>query len=144
MLLITSLCVVACTEEPADPHAGQPVTQRRAILKQISGTMEQMSLVLRDRKNYEPQEFAANAAELNRLASTPWSHFPAGSDYSPSHARDEVWDNPDEFKHQQQRFEDSTKNLQIAAQSHNMAEIRVAHDAVIRNCRACHAKFYRN
>jgi len=144
ILVVAMLALTACNHESADEHPGQPVTQRRALFRKIGHTLEQMGLVLRDRKDYDPQEFSANALELNRLASLPWVHFPAGSDYSPSHAKSVIWSEPDAFKEMQRSFENSTARLLIAAQSHDMVAIREAHDLVVKSCRACHDKFHRN
>lgn len=144
ILFLTLLGLTACNHESADDHPGQPVTQRRALFRKIGHTLEQMGLVLRDRKDYDPQEFSANALELNRLSSLPWVHFPPGSDYSPSHAKSAIWKEPDAFKEMQQTFEISTARLIIAAQSHDMVAIKDAHDLVVKRCRACHDKFHRN
>jgi hypothetical protein len=71
-IVVVSIGILtACNHESADEHPGQPVTQRRAIFRRIAHSLEQMGLVLRDRKDYDPQEFSANAMELNRLASEP-------------------------------------------------------------------------
>ena len=144
ILVVTLLGLAACNHESADDHPGQPVTQRRALFRKIGHTLEQIGLVLRDRKDYDSQEFSANALELNHLSSLPWVHFPPGSDYSPSHAKSVIWSEPDAFNEMQQSFENSTARLLIAAQSHDMVSIREAHDLVVKSCRACHDKFHRN
>lgn len=137
-------CVLAgCGGDWDDAHPGQPVTQRRALFRKIASVTEQMGLVLRDRKDYDPQEFAHNARELHTLSTAPWAHFPPGSDYSPSHALPAVWARAEDFRKHQQDFEGATAQLDAAASAQDMARIRSAHDAVIRSCRACHEIFHR-
>jgi cytochrome c556 len=144
ILVVTLQGLTACNHESTDDHPGQPVTQRRALFRKIGHALEQMALVLRYRRDYDPQEFSANALELNRLASLPWVHFPSGSDYAPSHAKSVIWSEPDAFKEMQQLFENSTARLLNASQSHDIVAIREAHELVVKSCRACHDKFHRN
>ena len=65
----------SCNNEPKDTHTGQPVTKRKAVFKQIMRTLEPMGMVVRDRQDYDRQEFLASARELKQLASQPWSYF---------------------------------------------------------------------
>lgn len=121
ILVVTLLGLTACNHESADDRPGQPVTQRRALFRKIGHALEQMGLVLRDRKDSDSQKLSATALELNRLATLPRAHFPPGSDYSPSHAKSVIWSAP---------------GFVVA--------IREAHDQVVKSCRACHDKFHRN
>ena len=143
-LAVVALTVSACTEQAADGHPGQPVTQRRALFKDISRALEQMGMVLRERKAYDPQEFTANAIELDRLSTLPWAHFPPGSTYSPSHAKSEVWSEPETFKEMQLAFERATQQLLLASRAQDLAAIREAHALVVKRCRSCHEKFHHN
>jgi len=63
------LALSACNDEPKDTHPDQPVTQRRALFKQFTRTLEPMGLVARDRKDYNAREFNISALELQKMAS---------------------------------------------------------------------------
>lgn len=136
-----TLALTACNDTPEDTHPGQPVTQRKAVFKQIMRTLEPMGMVARDRKDYDRQEFLASAEELKQLATQPWAYFTPDSNYPPTRAKIEVWQQPSEFKQAQQNFVTATDKLTLAAQSGNLELIRPAVKEVEKSCKACHDKF---
>ncbi len=140
-VLMTALLLTACSNEPQDTHPNQPVTKRKAIFKQMLRTLEPMGMVARGREDYERQAFLSGAKELKQLATEPWAHFTPDSNYPPTRAKPEVWQQPSEFTQAQHKLEGSTDQLVKAAESGNMALIRPALNNVEENCKSCHQQF---
>jgi cytochrome c556 len=131
----------ACSGPADDTHPDQPVTKRRAIFKQFTRTLEPMGMVARDRKAYNPQEFAASALELQKLAAQPWVFFTADSNYPPTRASPQVWKKPLEFKQAQEDYQTSVRQLVESVRIGDLAVIRAATNDVQRSCKACHDQF---
>jgi len=143
-LLVTSaglLFLGGCSGEAKDTHPDQPVTQRKAIFKQFTKTLEPLGMVARSRKDYNPREFTTHAVELQRLSSQPWGLFTADSNYPPTLAKPAVWAKPDEFKRAQDQFQQAVAGLVQASGGSDLATIKTAVDGVQRSCKGCHDQF---
>lgn len=139
--IMATLILTACSSEPQDTHPNQPVTKRKAVFKQMMRTLEPMGMVVRAREDYNRETFLASAQELRQLATEPWMHFTTDSNYPPTRAKPEVWQNPAEFSQAQKKLEESTEQLLKAAESGNMALIRPALNSVEESCKSCHQQF---
>ena len=139
--LVASLTLTACSGEAKDTHPDQPVTKRRAILKQFTKTLEPMGLVARDRAAYNPREMNLNALELQKLSMQPWPLFTADSNYPPTRAKPAVWSNPTEFKDAQQDYQVKVGELVKASQSGDLDAVKASINAVEKSCKACHTQF---
>ncbi|NQD95298.1 cytochrome c, partial [Pseudomonas sp. CrR25] len=92
-LLFACLALSACGG--VDPNS--PLGKRQAIFKQMLKTSEDLGGMLRGRIAFDEQRFVTGAAELDRLARTPWQHFPAVKEEADSSAKDEVWQRQAQF-----------------------------------------------
>ena len=142
-LAVVSACLAlsACNGEPKDTHPDQLVTQRRAIFKSFTRTLEPMGLVARDRKDYNPREFNVSALELQKLARQPWPLFTPDSNYPPTHAKPEVWLQAAEFKAAQADYLNRVDQLVAAAQGSDLALIKNSVNEVQKSCKSCHTQF---
>lgn len=138
---VAALSLTACSNEPQDTHPNQPVTKRKAIFKQMLRTLEPMGMVVREREDYERQSFLSGAKELKQLATEPWVHFTPDSNYPPTRAKPEIWQNQAEFIQAQNKLKGSTDQLVKAAESGNMTLIRPALNNVEESCKSCHQQF---
>jgi cytochrome c556 len=142
LLALTSVLILsACSSEVKDTHPNQLVTQRKAIFKQFTKTLEPMGMVARGRKDYNPREFNINALELQKLTSQPWALFTADSNYQPTLAKPAVWEKPAEFKLAQDKFQVTIASLVQASQGSDLDTIKSAVDAVQKSCKGCHDQF---
>jgi len=142
LLAITAVLMLAsCNNEPKDTHPGQPVTKRKAVFKQILRTLEPLGMVVRNRQDYDQQEFLAGSQELKRLASQPWIYFTPDSNYPPTRAKPEVWQKPADFTQAQQKFQSLVEQLVKAAGSGNLDTIRPVLNDVEKSCKSCHNQF---
>ncbi len=142
-LILAALTLTACDSEPKDTHPDQLVTKRRAVFKQFTRTLEPMGMVARDRKPYNSSEFMISALELQKLSSQPWPYFTADSNYPPTHAKPEVWQEASKFKAAQDEYLTKVNQLVAAAQSGDLGVVRTAVDTVQKSCKSCHDT-YRN
>lgn len=136
------LTLGGCSREAAkDTHPQQWVSQRQAVFKQFTRTLEPMGLVARDRQPYVAASFTASALELQRLATQPWVHFTPESNYPPTRAKPAVWQEPVRFEQAQDEFKTAVDQLVVAARAGDLAVIRQAVESVQGSCKSCHTDF---
>ena len=138
---LAALSLSACNDEPKDTHPDKLVTQRRALFKQFTRTLEPMGLVARDRKDYNAREFNESALSLQKLATQPWPLFTADSNYPPTHAKPEVWLQAAEFKAAQDDYLSRVNQLLAAAQGSDLGLIKRSVNDVQKSCKSCHTQF---
>jgi cytochrome c556 len=138
---LAALALSGCNDEPKDTHPDKLVTQRRAIFKQFTRTLEPMGLVARERKDYNAREFNESALALQKLARQPWPLFTSDSNYPPTHAKPEVWSKAPEFKAAQVDYLTRVDQLAAAAQGSDLALIKSRVNEVEKSCKSCHTQF---
>jgi cytochrome c556 len=138
---LAALALSACNDEPKDTHPDKLVTQRRALFKQFTRTLEPMGLVARDRKDYNAREFNESALALQKLATQPWPLFTADSNYPPTHAKSEVWQKAADFKAAQDDYLARVSQLVAAAQGSDLALVKNSVNDVQKSCKSCHTQF---
>lgn len=141
LILLACFALASCGHAEKDTHAGQPVTKRKLVFKQILRNFEPMGLMVRGRKPYEKDRFLQYAVELQTLSTQPWKYFTPDSNYSPTRAKIEVWQKPAEFKQAQQTFIAASAQLAEGAKAGNMDVIRANYGKVADSCKACHRDF---
>jgi cytochrome c556 len=137
-----ALCLLAgCSETVEDTHPQRWVSQRQAIFKDFTRTLEPMGLMARERQAFDAAAFTRAAQALQQRSRDPWALFPADSNYAPTKALPAVWARPAEFERAQQAFTESVQRLSQAAQAGSLAAVQPAVDDVQRRCKACHDQF---
>lgn len=133
--------LAACSERAKDTHPQRWVSQRQAVFKDFTRTLEPMGLMARERKPFQTAEFQAAAQALQQLSTKPWPLFAADSNYAPTKARPSVWAQPAVFQQAQQAFQASVAQLVQAAQAGTLSAARPAVEQVQQRCKACHDQF---
>ena len=141
VVVFLCLALSACGSGETDTHAGQPVTKRKQAFKEILRTFEPMGLAIRGRAKYDKQQFLEQAVALQALSNKPWQFFTPDSNYSPTRAKAEIWQKPEEFKQAQQKFVKATEQLTLNAKGDDWDAIRKSFDSVEESCKACHRDF---
>jgi len=139
--LIVLLGLSACSERAKDTHPQRWVSQRQAVFKDFTRTLEPMGLMARERKPFQAAEFQAAAQALQQLSTKPWPLFPADSNYAPTKAQPAVWVQTADFQRAQQAFQTSVAQLVQAAQTGTLTAARPAVEQVQQRCKACHDQF---
>jgi len=142
-MLLVALGLTACGE-PEDTRPGQPVAHRRAAFKEVLKVTEPMGVMLRDETTFDAKRFATLAQRLNAVRDGPWGYFGDGTQYPPSHAKDDVWNDPAKFAAAKQSFFDATDRLAAVAGKADEAQAVMAYGALENTCRNCHKAFKRD
>ena len=129
-----------CNAHVEDTRPGQPVKTRQVAFQEILKVFEPMGVMLRT-DTYEPDRFAALAAELTTKRERPWAHFSADTYYPPTKAKEAVWTEADEFERKKQAFIAATEQLNVAAQTKKMEVANKAYFEVYDTCKSCHSQF---
>lgn len=134
-----ALLLTACGE-PADNRPGQPVSQRRAAFKKILLAFEPMGVQLRE-KQYNADQFIAQANALAQVKDGPWSHFGPDTNYPPTHAKPALWNDAARFDAERKTFLAAVDGLVLVASSRDEKKVTTAYEAVHESCRSCHKAF---
>lgn len=140
LLSLTAMLALAACGQPEDTRPGQPVKKRQDAFKSILLSFEPMGKMLRA-DQYDPDKFAALAAELVQKREAPWAHFGPDTLYPPTKAKAAVWEKPADFEKERQGFFAATDELQAAAQTRDQAKVQAAYDKVQASCKSCHRGF---
>jgi cytochrome c556 len=139
--LACSLLLGGCGDSVKDTHPQQLLSQRQAIFKKMTKTLEPLGMVARGHKDYVRGQFVEGAQELKDLSSQPWVFFSADGNYPPTKAKPEVWSQPAEFKQATDDYLASVDKLVEVSGSADMPGISAAVDAVETSCKSCHDQF---
>ncbi len=139
--LAALLALAACSDRVKDTHPQRWVSQRQALFKDFTRTLEPLGLMARERQAFDAAAFRAGAQRLQVLATQPWPLFTADSNYPPTLAQPRVWQQPDDFLKAQQDYLASVDQLVQAAQQGSLAAAKPAVEQVQQRCKACHDQF---
>ena len=139
-MALAGTMLTGCGPHP-DTHPGQPVTKRKIIFRSMLRSFEPLGMVIRGRADYDRATFLKHAIDLDGLAKQPWSYFGPGSYYTPTRARQTVWQFPARFKTRQQQLMEATGVLARVSQAGNLDAIRPAYERVVQACNNCHNEF---
>ena len=138
--LLVLLTLTACSGPVEDTRPGQPVKHRQEAFKAMLRSFEPMGTMLRSDR-YQADEFARLATELLSLREAPWAHFTPDTNYPPTKAKAAVWERPQAFEAERQKFFELTDALALAAQTRDKASVQAAYDKVHASCKSCHTDF---
>ena len=133
--LMTPIQSVAQEEEV--PPA---VEYRQSVMSAIAANRALLSAVVDDEFPYR-NHLLAHAVSLNRLAVMTADIFPAGSGGDTSRAKDEIWEDEEEFKAVVTAFQDASSELLESVYTGDLNAIQDAIGSVGRTCSGCHRPF---
>ena len=145
LLACLSLVVVlpllgACSGEVEDTRPGQPVKTRQAAFKDIIRSFEPMGVMLRTNA-YDADKFLTLATAVVEKREAPWAHFGPDTNYPPTKATPEVWQQPEKFEQARQAFITATDTLLTAAQTKDRKQLEAPYKAAYEACQDCHKTF---
>jgi cytochrome c556 len=141
------LLLIACGEVE-DTRPGQPVARRQAAFRAMLKHFEPMGIQLRERR-YVADVFRQHAEKLAELKDAPWAHFGADTQYPPSKSNDRLWQEPEIFAAERERFISAVEALRLAAQEappeaeQAIGALQTAYAPVEASCRSCHKRYKR-
>ncbi len=134
ILIITT--ELAAQEEEVPPA----VEYRQSVMSAIAANRALMSAIVDDEVPYR-NHLLAHATTLNRLAVLTGDIFPAGSGGDNTRAKDEIWEDTEEFKTAVTAFQDASADLLDSVYAGDLNAIQDAIGSVGRTCGGCHRPF---
>lgn len=139
-LVVTLPLLSACSGEVEDTRPGQPVKTRQQAFKDIIRSFEPMGVMLRS-NTYDADKFLVLANEVVARRDAPWNHFGPDTNYPPTKATAEVWQQPEKFEQARQAFFAATDQLLAAAQTKDRKQLEMPYKAAYESCQDCHKTF---
>lgn len=139
--IIAGFILSACGNQsaPANPK-GSISEERTTAFKAFMPDFSSMKKMVGGEEAFEVEKFKAAAAQFAIDAKVPFEHFqndPNGNgDSLPA-----VWDKPDAFKAEQDKFLAAVEKLNAAAQTGKLEDIKVAFGETGASCKSCHESF---
>lgn len=131
----------AGSAQTSDASAAQDqVKAREDVMKNWKDAMGAMKDMVKEPNTFNTDVFKEHAQYLANSADEPWQYFSDSAQKGDSLAA--VWDNPEEFKAEIEKFKTATSELNAAAQSATSAEqVQDAFGKVGASCKSCHENF---
>jgi len=143
-LTVFALSVAIAPMAQADSHGGAgAIKYRQAVMKAVGGHMGAMATILGGAGG-NMADFKGHAHAMAELAKISQNIFPEGSDQMAGNtgAKNEIWDQPAEFKKVLTAFASNAGALAKAAESGDKGQIGAAMGALGKgSCKACHEGF---
>lgn len=137
--LMTPIQSVA-QEEEEEEEVPPAVEYRQSVMSAIAANRALLSAVVDDEVPYR-NHLLAHAVSLNRLAVMAADIFPVGSGGDTSRAKDEIWEDEEEFKAVVTAFQDASSELLESVYTGDLNAIQDAIGSVGRTCGGCHRPF---
>lgn len=132
----------ASTSPAADGGKGDLSESRTAAFKSFMPTFSTMRKMANGDQAFVPEEFKAKAEQFTKEAREPFEYFqndPKGN----GDALPAIWQKPEEFKAEQDKFLAAVDKLNAAAQAAKLDDIKAAVGEVGVSCKTCHDAFRR-
>ena len=123
--------------------------QALALIKERHANYEKIGKAMRAAKKgidgNDPAAVKQAAATVNELAPQAATWFPAGSgpEAGKTHAREEIWQKPEDFDRKMADFRQAAARFAQVASTGDMAQSKAAHADLGRTCKSCHDEFKR-
>lgn len=140
LVLVPALLLAGCGEEVKDTRPGQPVKTRQEAFKDLLRSFEPMSKMMKEGR-YDADEFAQMSTDFMAKRDAPWSHFGPDTNYPPSKANPEVWQDAAAFERAKHDFFASSDALNVAAQARDKTRVENLYSRVYDTCKSCHDSF---
>ena len=114
---------------------------RQSAMKLIGYNFASIGAMVNDKKPYNKDEAARNAANVEALASQPWEFFVAGSDKGDTKAKAEVFKESDKFKAASDKLQAEAAKLAQVSKSGDMAALKTQFGATAQACKNCHDNY---
>ena len=135
--------VAAFAASVALAHEGATgvVAERMDVMKTMGQHLKALSDMLKGREPFDGEAARLHANALSENCHKAHEMFPAGSGGHHSRALLSIWEKPEDFEAQMQRFHDATEALASAAGSLEVSDLVQPLAEVERACAGCHEVF---
>lgn len=138
--LLGALALVSPTGATAQDDASPMVEYRQSVMQGLAAHQCAVTAIVDAEVEYR-SHILAHATALQRLAVMATDIFPEGSGGDDSNAKDEIWQDTDEFREVLKGLQDATSGLLDAVYAGDIGAVEEAVTAVSGSCRNCHTAF---
>ncbi len=140
ILGVSNLMVVTQLMAQEEEEVPPAVEYRQSVMSAIANSRAMLSAVIDDEVPYR-NHLLAHAVSLNRLAVITGDIFPAGSGGDNTRARDEIWEDEEDFKTAVTAFQNASSELLESVYTGDLNAIQDAIGSIGRTCGGCHRPF---
>ncbi|ABP33694.1 c-type cytochrome [Polynucleobacter asymbioticus] len=134
-----ALTISASTTFAQFQNADKAVEYRESVMTVIGTHFGRIGAVVKGDVPYNKDEVAKNAAIVAMMSTLPWQAFGPGTEGGK--AKPEVWSDNAKFKAAAEKMQLAAANLNTAAQSGDLDNIKKAFGATGQACKGCHDDF---
>lgn len=137
-------CLAATIPLTANAQFAKPedaIKYRQSAFALMGAQMSRIGAVTKGEVAFKPEDVKKSAALISTLSSLPWEAFGPGTEGGK--AKPVIWKEMDKVKSGADRFMKAAADLDAAAKSGNLDQIKKAFGATGQACKACHDD-YRN
>ena len=138
--LAASIILIAASPAFAQFQKAEDAIKYRQSVYSVMGThFGRIGAVVKGEVPYNKEDVAKNAAIVATLSTLPWQAFGPGTEGGK--AQPAIWTEAAKFKAGSEKMQTAVAELNQAAQSGNLDNIKKAFSATGQTCKACHDDF---
>jgi cytochrome c556 len=139
-MLATSIILIAASPAFAQFQKPEDAIKYRQSVYSVMGThFGRIGAVVKGEVPYNKEDVAKNAAIVATLSTLPWQAYGPGTEGGK--AQPAIWTEAAKFKAGSEKMQTAVTELNQAAQSGNLENIKKAFSAAGQTCKACHDDF---
>lgn len=135
---VAAAATVSTTTQAADVKA--QIKHREATMEAIAGHFTAIMSTMKDPGEFA-QDYQFHAESIARLSRIAAKTFPEGSDKGKTHAKSEIWDNPEKFKEAMETFQTRADAFADASKGDDPKAFAMAAKNLGGSCKGCHDDF---
>ena len=139
ILSTAALLAMSSTAFAQFQNADKAVEYRESVMTVMGTHFGRIGAVVKGDVPYNKDEVVKNAAIVSMMSTLPWQAFGPGMEGGK--AKSEVWSDNAKFKAAAEKLQLATANLNTAAQSGDLDNIKKAFGAAGQACKGCHDDF---
>jgi cytochrome c556 len=142
ILLASTATVLAIAADTAVAQFHKPedaIKYRQSAFTVMANSFGKIGAVVKGEAPYNKDEVAKNAAVVATLSTLPWQAFGPGTEGGK--AQPEIWSDNAKFKAASEKMQLAVADLNKAAQSGDLENIKKTFGAAGASCKGCHDDF---
>lgn len=139
---VLGLSVVSGSMAYADAMT-DAIKYRESMMEVTGYNFKKMAAMVKKEMPFDKAQFLKMAETVHFMSTLTADGFPKGSDEmaGPTHAKDEIWSKPEEFKKDIAAFQKASEALVVAAKTGEMSAIGPKFKDTAGSCKKCHDSF---
>ena len=129
------------TPAQAEDPIEDAITYRQSAYKMIVWHVKPMTAMVKGKVDWDADAFNYHAKALAKLSRFPINGFIPDSDFGDTRAKEEIWENWDDFQAKMNALIEQSQALAKIAASDNQEAISKQFIKTARTCKSCHKKY---